>query len=136
MIKTLFTFAFVLNWFWEMSQMYLYQGMSDAGFTKATLFCTIASFGDAVLTVIGYGITQLTLGKIINEWKPYLLMAVFGAVFAVIIEIAATEFGLWAYKQSMPKIPFTNIGLSPLLQLVILMPTSLSLSVYWINRRK
>lgn len=134
--KALFTFAFILNWFWEMAQMYLYRGMSDVGFAKATLFCTAATFGDAALTVIGYQITRLILRGRINDWKPHLLMAVFGAVFAVIIELAATEFGIWSYKQSMPKIPLFNIGLSPLLQLAILLPMAFRLSFYWTNRMK
>lgn len=136
----LFVAAFVLNWIWEMTQMFAYVEMREQPASKTILFCALASVGDAVLTVVGYGLgAKLWRNRawgINYEWKPYALMSLFGAVSAVIIEIAAINLGLWSYNEAMPSVSFIKVGILPLLQLALLMPAALLITVWWYDRKK
>lgn len=129
-LVVLFASAFALNWIWEMAQMYFYRGMSQVSFLETTFYCTLATFGDAVLTIAGY-----MVGKLLTRSHLFLWMALFGAVSAVLIEFAALALGIWSYKSSMPAVPFLNIGMLPFLQLTILMPAALKIADLWEKRK-
>ena len=43
-----------------------------------------------------------------------------GGIGAVAAEIRNLSAGSWAYSKSMPIIPFLNVGLSPVLQFMLL----------------
>ena len=116
----LFVVAFLLNWVWEISQMSFYIESGDSWGEKF-LGCTLATVGDAVLTLLAYGIgalfTQNSRWGIGGGWKVYLTLAISGAGFAVIIEWIARAFGHWSYNDRMPIIPLIEVGLLPFLQL-------------------
>jgi hypothetical protein len=119
-IAVLFFAAFFLNWFWEMGQMYWYRGMSGMDFLKVTVYCTLATFGDALLTLGGYA-----LGRLFTHRFLFLWMIIFGAICALLIEFAALNFDIWSYKRSMPMVPLINVGILPFVQLTVLMPVAL-----------
>ena len=43
-----------------------------------------------------------------------------GGIGAVLAEAKYVKAGSWSYNDSMPIIPYTNVGLSPILQFIIL----------------
>ena len=128
----LFVAAFLLNWVWEISQMSFYNESGKSWLVKI-LGCTLATVGDALLTLLAYGIgalfTRNSRWGIGGGWKVYLTLAVCGAGFAVIIEWIARAFGHWSYNDRMPIIPLIEVGLLPFLQLTILLPVALWLTV-------
>ncbi len=129
-LVSLLVAAFAMNWIWEMSQMYLYRDMSEMNFSKAMIYCTLATFVDSVLTVGAY-----SLGRCFSREVLYVFMALFGATCAMAIEFAALSLGIWSYETSMPSVPFLNIGILPLIQLSVLMPLALAIAVYWTKRK-
>lgn len=123
---TLAITAFVLNWLWEMAQMFAFEMKPEESRLQVTLFCTLASVIDAAVTV---GIYKV-LGRI-NLSKPvlyFLSAALFGALCAVFFEWFAFRFELWKYNSSMPIVPVIGVGLLPFVQLTVLVPLAIWLA--------
>lgn len=119
----LFLWSVILNYPWEMLQMPLYEGMlfSDP---MSWLVCFRASIGDGfiILTIWGFGyllFRQRTWFQTKNV-KNISLLVLSGAVIAIAFEIHALKTGRWVYSDLMPLLPYLGVGLSPLLQLMIL----------------
>jgi hypothetical protein len=129
---TLFVASFGLNWFWEIAQMFFYKVKPAEMWAHILLYCTLAAVIDALVTLVSYKLTTALIRnrgwKCNGGWKLYALMALFGAIWAIFFEIAAKEFGLWSYNEWMPLVPVIGVGLSPLLQLTLLMPAALFLT--------
>jgi hypothetical protein len=122
--------AFVLNLTWELAQGPLYEGyVYDF---QHISFCTLASVADVLMVLLLYqGFASIlkepfwmgspTVGRVLT------LMSV-GALGAILAEIRHTWEGNWAYAESMPLLPFVEVGLSPVLQF-----TLLPALVYWLS---
>jgi len=114
--------SFILNFVWEMVQMPLYENFSFSGTT--TIFCLLASLGDAVMILIIYFIGSALFKS--YSWffrlnlKTIIYIAIAGLVLSVSGELIALNLNLWNYSSLMPRLFFTSIGLSPILQMVIL----------------
>lgn len=115
--------AFTLNWFWENAQAFLFAGY--AGFEQHIWICTVATFGDVVIVAAIFGAVALLWRDF--GWhrrasaSQYLAAVLIGIAIAVVIEYRALATGRWTYD-GMPLIPFTHIGLLPILQMIFLPP--------------
>ena len=71
------------------------------------------------------------LRKIFSEidWKFYLAAAGLGALTAIFFEQIAFTFNLWSYGEEMPLLPVLGTGLLPLVQLTVLVPLAIWLTV-------
>jgi sterol desaturase/sphingolipid hydroxylase (fatty acid hydroxylase superfamily) len=116
-----------------MAQMPLYKNMPwnlDTSF-----FCLAASIGDAVMILIIYFITALLLKN--PKWlgdlnnKKIIVSSVVGFGIALLFEKIALYYGLWSYSNLMPILPLGQIGISPILQMLILP----FLVFYWVNKK-
>jgi hypothetical protein len=67
------------------------------------------------------------------RYKSVILAIIAGAVIAIIIEKLALLLNLWRYKEKMPKIPLLNVGLWPVLQLMILPVPTYFISYFLFN---
>ena len=114
--------AFLLNFAWEDAQAPLFSGgLSPAHYliiyTRATLF-------DALYTVGLYvGIAIIARNRRwVERWNwPHMAFTfVVGFVVAAVIELRALAIDRWSYSESMPLIPYLEVGLSPILQLMVL----------------
>lgn len=134
LLKKLFCYLgliFALNFFWEISQMFLYQNHTSS--VADFIFVHLrASLGDVLI----FGIIHL-LGILIfrkNTWflknTPgiYIFSAFTGCVLAVAIEKYALATNRWDYNDLMPIIPLLNVGLIPILQMILLPLLFLKLS--------
>lgn len=114
--------AFVLNFLWEMVQMPLFKNMSLNW--KTTLFCAGASIADCIMILLLY----LGFGLMYKDslWfrRPVflrvVLLVIVGGLGAVLAEKKNLYLGNWAYSSYMPLVPVIDVGLSPLLQFMIL----------------
>lgn len=111
--KIVFVFAlsFALNFVWEYLHSALYLLYQHGPITlpillRATLF-------DAIVITVLY-VAFSSRAKI---WLP-VVIALF---FAIILELFALHTGRWEYNNLMPIIPLLNVGLTPVLQLPILL---------------
>jgi hypothetical protein len=131
-LLTLFAVSVAINFVWEMAQMPLYEDMPFDALSSWWL-CFRASIGDGVIVLTIWAIGAAVYNQ--SDWfRPLhlgnitvLLMS--GAAIAVGIEIHAIGTGRWAYSALMPILPVANVGLSPLVQLLLLPFISMKLAV-------
>lgn len=125
--------AFGLNLVWELAQVFAFDSLHAASVQKVVVLCLSASVGDAIITVVAYLIVALLKRK--WRWKEkvtasdFFIFAIIGAVSASFIEIVAVSRGIWSYGSYMPIVPIIKIGLLPLLQLTLLLPLALCLTL-------
>lgn len=114
--------GFVVNLIWENAQAFLYIGYG--GFWPHFWICFIASVVDAVVILLVYLVLALIYKDLYwprhNSYIRYTFVGLIGAALAVGFEKWALKTGEWDYTDSMPLVPVLEVGLSPLLQLVLL----------------
>ena len=132
-------FAFLLNYPWELLQAPFFEGMAVATHWDAVKVCTRATLGDAVIMLIAYWSVAVTAS---DRWwfraPSRLQMLGFiaaGVMITVAIEHLATQsvdpaWG-WRYADPMPTLPVIGVGLTPLLQWLLLPPLAI-----WFVRRQ
>ncbi|NIQ16086.1 MAG: hypothetical protein GTO02_17350 [Candidatus Dadabacteria bacterium] len=118
-------YAFLLNFIWELMQLPLFTGYEDAVYFSTVLHCTKATLGDVIISLVAFLFASL----IANSRKWILLRSIHGTavfiitglVITVVFEILATgPLDRWTYTDSMPLVPFLNVGLFPLMQWIII----------------
>jgi hypothetical protein len=119
--------SFVLHIVWENVQAPLYQGY--VSFFQHFSPCMLGTVGDISLTIFVYLAVALLKNNIywitgLNK-KDILVLTVVGFFAAVQIEQQALLFGQWGYASSMPLVPYFGAGLTPVLQMTILLPVSM-----------
>jgi hypothetical protein len=60
--------------------------------------------------------------------RTYAVLGVVGLVIALFVEYKALYFGRWEYNALMPVTPFLKVGLSPIVQMTVLLPLSVYVS--------
>jgi hypothetical protein len=129
-------FAFLLNLPWEFAQVPLFVGMPEAGHWRAILVCGRATLGDVAIALVAFGAVALAARSRAWVLAPTArrlggFVAV-GVLITVVMERLATGAqGRWTYAEAMPVVPLLGVGLSPLLQWIVLPPL-----VVWFVRRQ
>ncbi len=130
--------AFGLNWVWEMAQRPAYAEMAGRPWRETVLGCTVATAGDAVITLGIYAMGALAARRlrwgIGGGWNVYATAALLGGASATAIEWRALAFGRWSYTESMPVVPVLVVGLWPFLQLTLLVPAAFWIAARWTKR--
>jgi len=114
--------GFLLNLIWEVLQAPLYEGFDLS--SLHLLYCLYASVVDAFVIAIMFSgfaiyyrrlnwVNKLTIGNAV-------VLIISGLFVAIIFESWALIRKQWNYSSNMPILPFTKIGLSPVLQMMIL----------------
>jgi hypothetical protein len=128
-------FAFLLNLPWEFAQVPLFAGMPTAQHWTAVLACGRATLGDVVVALVAFWAVALVAGG--RGWavaptrgRVAGFVAV-GVLITIVMERLATgPLGRWAYADAMPVVPVLEVGLSPLVQWIVLPPL-----IVWFVRR-
>ncbi len=117
--------AVALNYAWELAQSGLFTAESNAG--NIWWHCFVASLGDGVMVVLLFGIGWLASGR--RHWfvhpglKGYAILAAAGVSMAIAVEwVAVHMLDGWSYAPAMPRLPGIEVGLVPVLQMVLLPP--------------
>ena len=122
--------ALALNVIWERVHMPLYSSYEALG--QGWTLIAWVGLGDAMYT--------LCIACAIAAWKrdlnwlhragplEYVSAGVLGLLTAIFIEYKAMLLHRWSYSAGMPILPYLNLGLSPLLQLSLLVPLSVYLT--------
>ncbi len=118
----LLALAFLLNLAWEVLQMPLYKGLESN--MQSFLFCALASVADANMTLLLYYASALVYkdpfyGANLTLARTLMLVVV-GGIGAILAEMKYTSEGTWAYADTMPILPIVNVGISPVLQFMVL----------------
>ena len=113
-----------VNFPWEMAHSFLYRGGPELSSGQHLLYCGLAALAD------GAGIAAIfALGAAVfrdSHWPQRRSAARLGAAAlmgvggAVLTEWLALRLGWWSYGPAMPRVPGTDLGVSPLVQFVML----------------
>lgn len=114
--------GFGLNLVWENAQAFLYDGYGD--FVEHFWICFVAAVIDGLVVLLLYLLLTLIYQDLYwprrNRKTRYAVAALIAGVLAVGFELWALKTGAWEYTPRMPVVPELGIGLSPLVQLVVL----------------
>lgn len=125
-IVTLVIVAFLLHFIWENAQAPLYAGYSSFG--QHLPICFIGTIGDAVITLFVLACIWLLKKDRPQTISDFLALAIIGFIVAVLIEKNALLVGRWNYSSAMPVIPWIKVGLTPIIQMTMLLPLSFYLA--------
>lgn len=83
----------------------------------------MASLGDIVIIAIIFMINRLIFGnKFFNDrynTKRLVSLIITGLIIAVLVEKYSLTTGRWGYNSMMPIAPLLNVGLTPILQMML-----------------
>ena len=121
-----FLAAIPVHFLWEMAQAHAFTGLPPDAF-RATLACAHASLGDGFLTVLVWAVGALVFGRAgwvgPTRWRGWLLLLGLAVVVAMGTEVVLVH-GLqrWGYGASMPLLPVLQVGLWPVVQMLLVTP--------------
>lgn len=122
--------AFVLHLAWEFSHYRLYTGYGAWSGNIPVYF--LATLGDVLYTLGAFALVSAI--KKTYDWmkaataQGYFLLVAIGFLVALFVEYKAMVFMKWEYLPEMPIIPILNVGLSPVVQMSLLLPLSIFLT--------
>jgi hypothetical protein len=114
--------AFFLHLIWENIQAPLYDGYQS--FSQHIPICFIGTLGDVLITLLVFAFLWLLKKDLLDTRNNFFALAIIGFVIAVAIEQHALLLGKWSYTATMPIIPWLGVGLTPIIQMTILLPLS------------
>lgn len=129
-ITNLILISFTLHVIWENVQAPLFLGYES--FSQHFILCLFGTVGDLVITLFVY--ILISLLKNDSNWvinlnvKDVFVLVIASFFIAIWIEQQAFLFGKWSYTSFMPVIPYFKVGLTPILQMSILLPFSMYLT--------
>lgn len=130
-------FAVLLNFPWEFLQVPFFSGMPAAEHWDGVVTCTRATLGDAVIMLVAYECVSLRAGRywlLRPTWSRVGSFVAAGLVITVVIEKLAVSglwMGGWSYAERMVIVPLLGVGLTPVLQWLLLPPLAI-----WFSRRQ
>ncbi len=122
--------SFFLHLAWEYLHLPFYTGYEHLSSTiPIPVWATI---GDVAYTLGAILLVSLFKGNLTwfreARMKDYIGLAILGFCIALFVEYKAVVFHRWYYTNRMPIISLLNVGLSPILQMTILLPLSVFLT--------
>lgn len=134
-LSAIFVVAVALNYVWELGQAPLFEGHES--WENMWWHCFVASLGDGLILWTMYAIGWIVFGR--RDWfmrvgpREYAVMLASGLVVAIAIEwIAIHLLERWEYGPAMPLLPGLDLGLVPLLQMLILPPIIFYIAKKWL----
>ena len=137
-IFTITVLAFLLNFIWELIQIPFYKGSSYS--IDHIAFCVLASLADAIMVLLLYfGFASIFRNPFWikhSKWQRIVIVILIGGASSIVVEIWHLSSVNWAYADSMSIIPIVNVGLSAVLQFMILPVLVYFLSLYYLKIMK
>lgn len=124
-VLLMFIVAVAMNYLWEVAQAPLYVGLED--WRSVWWHCLVAAMGDGILIwvifVVGWVMFKRFDWYVQSSNKNRLLIFVAGLCIGIGIEwVAINILRRWSYTANMPLLPKFNVGLVPVLQMLLLPP--------------
>ncbi|MFO7819062.1 MAG: hypothetical protein R6V17_02390 [Halanaerobacter sp.] len=123
----------ILHGIWEYAQCGTFYTMEGQASFEHAMLMVSATVGDVGIALTLFFI--LALGNenwnwFLNKWdkKDKFIMILYGLFVSFFFETHALYHGRWGYSSKMPFFPGTDIGLLPVLQLLILLPLGFLIS--------
>ena len=125
--------AFILQLIWEYAQCGRFYVVDEV--TGHTRLMLSATFGDMNMSLVLYMLLVVVnndINWILKKWHKhdYVITILYGLFLSFYFEVHALYTGRWGYNpETMPLFPNTNIGLLPVIQLIVLLPL-----IFYISR--
>ena len=123
-VVLIFLVAVAVNYAWELAQTPLYSGVHFPG---AIWHCFVAALGDGLLVLCIHAGVAIAVRS--PDWyaqpvpQAYLAMAATGVAASVAVEWWGLNIAKrWQYSELMPILPGAEVGLAPILQMLLLPP--------------
>ncbi len=122
--------SFGLHFAWEFSHVRLYTGYE--GWSGGIPVYWLATIGDVLYTLGAFALVSAI--KKTYDWvqdmttSDYLMLVSLGFLIALFVEYKGLAFERWQYLPGMPIIPVLNVGLSPILEMSLLLPLTVFFS--------
>ena len=116
-------FAFIFNLSWEVSHSLLYKTITDMSASQYVPRILQASAGDIIIILsifLFISIFNSSLNWTIKKKKSIILSVICGTIISIGFELYAKAVQRFEYNASMPIIPLINVGLTPVLQMIII----------------
>jgi len=126
-VVTLAVTTFILHFIWESFHVSLYGGYENLSpYLPITLWATL---GDVLYTfgafLLWFVVRKRVAFTNAARGADYFFFVLAGFAIALFVEYKALTLGSWYYLPEMPIIPFLKVGLTPVLQMTILLPLSI-----------
>lgn len=124
--------SFVFHFIWESAHIHLYTTYETLG--SGTSLLLLATAGDVLYALLGVACVAIVFRDC--KWLEHpntrhvLAAMAYGFIIAVLIEWKALILHKWAYTTAMPIVPVVRVGLSPVLQMVVLVPLAVWVTFY------
>jgi hypothetical protein len=117
----------ILHGVWETLHVPLYGGYAHLTDMPIVLYAT---FGDVAYVLGAVFLVYIFRRHILTDPQTgdLLLLVVLGFSIALFVEYKAMVLGKWLYLDVMPIIPILNVGLTPIVQMTLLLPLSVFLT--------
>ena len=130
----LLTVTLPIYFVWEMLQAPAFTGMPPH-WLAATAVCAQATLGDGVIVLGLFGVGAAVFRDPCwfspPRWTRYAVIAAAGVLVQVLVEwLMVHRLGRWGYGAIHPVIPLVDVGVLPVLQAIVLVPT-----VFWLTSR-
>ena len=132
-----FLFGFLLNVSYELLHSILFDHfyMIDYTYPDLVIMLFEASVADGfILLSLLFAVTVVHGGRwewhVPWRWSTVLLTLALAALGQTVGEVIALETGAWGYTESMPRLPLLGVGLTPLLQMPLLV-----LPTFWLAQQ-
>lgn len=121
--------SFLLHLIWERLHIVLYTGYEALeGILPVYVFATFGDVLYSLFAVLAIAAIRRNLLWMNGAFLiDYAILTSLGLAIAIFVETKAQWLGRWEYTEAMPTIH--GLGLSPLLQMTVLLPLSVYLSV-------
>lgn len=114
----------LVNLVWEVAQSALYHHDGSSGMVPPLASCALAALLDGVAITAIYVALALLWRDPAWPSKPRFARAfavvVIGGGGAILVETLALELGWWSYTSEMPVLPLVRVGLTPVVQFMLL----------------
>ncbi|MGM0501556.1 MAG: hypothetical protein ACQERJ_03410 [Bacillota bacterium] len=117
----------ILHGAWEYLQcglFYTMEGQSSFEHTRLMISATIGDVGIALGVFMILAFVNQSWNWFLDSWdkKDKVIMILYALFVSFFFEVHALYINRWGYSAKMPLFPKTNIGLLPVIQLLILLP--------------
>ena len=129
----------IVNFPWELAHSLLYRGVPGFTWVQHLVCCGLAALADGIGIALIFWAGAQYFGE--ARWTrrcglgQIALVLLLGFIGAVLTEYLALELGWWAYGPAMPRVPGTDLGISPLVQFMLLPIPVLFWALPWWWRR-
>jgi hypothetical protein len=132
-----FSFGFLLNTWYELFHSMFYTHFTQPGYTYAELVYMLleSAVGDGFISLnLLFAVTIFRRGK--WRWalpwprKNVLFVTILAIGIQIAVEVISLGSGEWAYNAAMPIIPVLGVGLTPTIQMPLLI-----LPTFWLAQR-